>query len=353
MKKPCSCFPNESLPRGLRCNKGYLEIQLFHKTNPIFHSFGLDTKEHRKLAKLRLMELQVQIQRGEYQPPSTEIEISTGEALDIFFKLHSPNLSNDDARQTCAYAITRLKQSLAHVPFQLLNYQSVESFVHECLEKGNVASTVRKYLMWLGLTWKKFQLWNEIVPQKIHQRVKTPLKNPVILAKMNLPKHLLSTAHLKRKRLITPEERKQMKAWCAANDPQLWQDITAAVLTALRKGDLLRLSGQRPVTAIQGKTLQPIDLPIGVPEICSVNLTRRWNTLRAAMGWFKHLPDGSVNPLHTTWHDLRHLSATMLAELGYSLEIISKVLGNTVKQAKDYTHLRVSVDQVQKEWDAL
>jgi integrase len=351
MKKPCSCFPNESLPRGLRCNKGYLELYIARNGQLVVEAFGKDNKDHRKFAKIRLAELTVQLQRGTYKAPSSEVELTTAEALDIFYRLHGPNLTSEKARIECQYALFQLKAAVGHILWHELNYQHCQESIYQAaIDKGLKNSTIRKRFMWLSLAWTKFNFWNETVPTKLKQRVKMQTKNPVTLAKESIGRRGLSVAHLARTRVPSREEVKAAKAWCMANDPELWQAIKQAVILALRKQDLIKaqtLNG--PVHLTQSKTGKPINIPFVIQRPVSfVNFRNRWDRLREAMNW--HVVG---SPTHTTWHDMRHMAATILAELGYSMDIISEALGDTVEQARRYVNRKVSLEQVEKELDAL
>lgn len=351
MKKPCSCLPGDinPLPRGLRCNKGYLELRLEHKGTIVQEAFGLDTKDHRKLAKLRIAELSVMLDRGTYKAPTELVDVTVAEAWDIFYKFHSHNLSSDAARASMEWHGEVIKARLGHFVYGDLNFVHIEEWINEFIASGASPWTPKKYLMWLSNMYTKFEFWNQTVPAKLKQKVRLPEKDPVKLARLSIGPKKLSTVGQNRDRVPARDEMKLLKIWCKANDPELGDAIGQAIITFLRKKDLIKRQDQQGEKLVQSKTGKVVLTPISFPRpVGFVNWRRRWNKLRRAMGWSER-----GTSTHTTWHDLRHVGGTWLAEWGYSQELIAQLLGDTVKQSMTYTNVKVAAEAVQKEWESL
>ncbi len=194
-----------------------------------------------------------------------------------------------------------------------------------------------------------------MVPDILPERVALPQKNPVTVAKAAIGQRNRSELPFRRTRVLSKEEMQTVKAWCMEKVPSFWDDIKMAMLTSLRKADLLALKGGDKVSGIQGKTQQPFDLPITLER--SVNprgLRTRWDALRADLGW-----DKRGTPQHTTWHDLRHCGPTLMAEMDISSRIIQSVLGHSRPEMSErYTNVRQkamqpAIDALRQELDSL
>jgi integrase len=123
--------------------------------------------------------------------------------------------------------------------------------------------------------------------------------------------------------------------------------IWIALYTGMRRGEILKLQqahiGEDVITIPAGntKTLKMRAVPIIAP-------------LRP---WLKNIPLGinfeglktgfqrarkAANMEHVNFHDLRHSTASLLAQNGVDLHTISKILGHsTTKMSERYAHLKV------------
>lgn len=262
-------------------------------------------------------------------------EVPLSEATDTFFRIHGPRLANDASRAVYRNQLNMLKRHFGNKMLSKITYQDVVSYWNDWISRGKKVSTANKHMMLLHCIFERFKFWNGMVPEIMPEKVALPELNPVAVAKEYLGRKRISTSHLGRKRRVSEIELRNAKAWCLENDPKLWDAIELAIWTALRKQDLKKLRNGYTVNLVQQKTGQEQVMPIPInnlPEFGNIRI--RWDYLRGAMGWLK-----KDTPIHTTWHDLRHCAPSMLADGGFSSQVISQYLGHTnEKMSKQYTH---------------
>lgn len=263
-------------------------------------------------------------------------EMTLRDASVIFRKHIGPKLANDLMREHCDVYWKQINASLGDHTLNHLTYTHVVDYWESFLKRGCKASTANRSIMWICNLYERFRMWNAMVPEMMPEKVSLPETNPVKVAKEYLGRKR-SELPFKRKRVLSREELQAMKGWCLANYPNFWEDIKMAMLTSLRKSDLLALQGGERIAGIQGKTQRPFDLPLtATHQVRSEGMRWRWDQLRIVLKW-----NVRGTPLHTTWHDLRHCGPTMLAEMGYSSKIIQEILGHaTEQQSKTYTNVR-------------
>lgn len=262
-------------------------------------------------------------------------ELPFSEAADIFLRIHGPRLANDESRHVYANQLSMLKRHFKDKPLSAIGYQDVVSYWHDWIKRGRKVSTANKHVMLLHCVFERFKFWNGMVPEVMDEKIALSELNPVGVAKEYLGRRRMSTSHLGRKRRISEDELSTAKAWCLKHDPELWEAIKLAIWTALRKGDMKKLRAGYTVNLVQEKTGQSQVMPITLKDVPNYgNLRIRWDYLRGAMGWLQ-----IGTPLHTTWHDLRHCAPSMLADEGFSGQVISQYLGHTnEKMSRQYTH---------------
>lgn len=266
--------------------------------------------------------------------------ITLQDASEIFIKNHVLKLRTQNSRANGRTVFGQINAILGNRYLHQLNYLVIVSYWETIIKRGCAVSTANKHLMWIHNLYERFKKWNEMIPEVYEQKVTLPPINPVDLARENLGRARISTRHLKRKRTPSTEELRKVKSWCTEHDPDLWKLMERAITTSLRKSDMLSVSGK--VEGVQSKTGMPFGLPIAFEEvILTGGLRYRWNSLRGYMGWLPFPKGGPKNKLHTTWHDLRHLGATIPKELGYPNELIKAITGHgSDRQLSDYMNIR-------------
>lgn len=324
---------------GIRINRGFVEYRKQVRGKTVFMHFGKESPEALKAAKLFELEQKRKVLLNKQQVPDEEKEILTRDAVEIFYELHGPNLSDDYARRVCRNTLNQVCAALGVIPFHQLSSKDCIKYWNDLLERGCEVSTARKHFMWLMNMHRRFEAWNTTVPSELRCKVKMQTYNPAEMAKRSMGKKKISTVHLKRRRVASWDEIIRVKNWCVSNDPELLRAIEQAFTSFLRKKDQIRAQGGAAV-GVQGKTKRAFVLPLtfDVP-VDFVNWRNRWDDLREYMGWMP-APEGEPeNPNHFVWHDWRHTGATKAKELGHSQDLIQDALGHSSpQQTKDYVN---------------
>lgn len=290
------------------------------------------TWDNKTDAKLRQEEVERQFRNnalGIYK------EITFSEAKEIFLRIHGPRYLTDASLAGETNKLKMLERRFGKQKLNRITYQDVVAYWNEWLDAGKKASTAYRHIMLLHNVFERFKFWNGMVPEVMPEKVLLPEVNPVGVAKEYLGKRRLSISHYGRKRRVSEEELRTAKAWCVKNDPELWEAMKLAIWTALRKSDIKKLKSGYAIDLVQEKTGNAQVMPITLRDVPNFgNLRIRWDYLRGVMGWLK-----KGTSMHTTWHDLRHCAPSMLADEGFSGQVISQYLGHTnEKMSSKYTH---------------
>lgn len=261
-------------------------------------------------------------------------DIPFKEAADLFMRLYSPRLANEQSRRCYESQMNQLRVAFGNKTLSTITYQDVATFWEQQEQLGLKRTTIRKRVTLLHGLYERFKFWNAMVPEIMPDQVALPDLNPATVAIKYLGPRKTSLFFLNRKRRVSVEELKVAKLWCQQNDPELWQAIELAIWTALRKSDMKKLTAGNSIDIVQGKTGSPQMMPIMLRNLPHFgNLSWRWDILRSAMGWLK-----KDTPLHTTWHDLRHCAPSWLADGAFPDQVISQYLGhNDPEMLKIYT----------------
>lgn len=147
---------------------------------------------------------------------------------------------------------------------------------------------------------------------------------------------------------LTIEEVKQLADACSE---QVRAAVWIALLTGCRRGEILKLrpddiQGNRlRIQAGNTKTLRQRTIPI-VPAL------RPWLAYLPLAINAEGLKTGfrrareKVNMQHANFHDLRHSCASLLINMGVSLEVVRDILGHTtIRTTERYAHLDIERQQ--------
>lgn len=204
-----------------------------------------------------------------------------------------------------------------------------------------------------GATANRYRATLSAMFNKLHDRYKTNF-NPVT----DVKKHAEDESP---ERFITPAELERLLDAC---DQSLWPQLRCLVMFALcsgaRRGELMGLRW-RQVNLDTGKAILPKGTTKSgkprtlnmTPEVCAI--LRQWQGIGDTPVFFKR--DNPSQPIGNfqvywvrargqagltdfRWHDLRHSTASWLAQNGASLLEISKKLGHSsIQMTERYTHL--------------
>ena len=342
-------FRNRKLPRGIYIDRGYVFIRIFPNGQLFLKGVGpaYDSKVINDAVAI-LSQYRTDIRLGKFNLEQETKRITVEDACNLFWELHA---SKSRSSKSFATYIKYMKEAFEGRFFDSLTYFDIEDY-RKRREQAVKASTVNKEQACITSVYNKLKEWVRI--KKI-KSVKLPVENPCRGVKK------ANEGEFARERVPSRQELVDAYKWCRQNDLDLWNAIEQAIITTQRKQDLIGLQKKTRVRGVQGKTGTPFSLPMVVETPASfVNFRRRWDALRTAMGWIREtLEDGTPNEKHTTWHDLRHVGPTMLAELDYSARVIKQFTGH-VKEAnvERYVNprdgvLKPAIEDLQKELKAI
>lgn len=337
--------------QGINNDRGYtkLRIWLGPKRNndgtlnkPFVRYFGPYNKANIGRAKAFMVEVREQFMKG--KPIKKDPQpLSLPAAIDIFWERHwkrDPNRSKKSLT-SAYYVLEGFKKAWPTTPLHLMKPKHIEDHMVARRAYGVKDSTIKQQLHLLA---SMFERMDEYVKREEIEPVLLPEFNPVQYAKK--PK---VTSDMQRQRWASKEELRKLKAWCAANDADLWRAIEYAILSGLRHGDLMAMQGRAKVQGIQQKTGNIFSLPVDFSKPAGMtNYRRRWVKARHEVG---------MDDFH--WHDFRHTHATMLKNIGADQSLIQESLGHSdPKQTDIYTNGRAErlqpwISKLQTELDSI
>lgn len=331
----------KTLPKGLRLDRGYLQIRLFNDGVMHCENFGKDSAESREIAIARLAELRKLLLMWQHKliekHPFKEEPILASkkfsEAANLYFDLWAKETNPDGtskhtpaAQTTCRGILDRsLIAYFGKYEFDAIRPIDIQTWRDRRVKTilGTSANREQNVLSSIFSHIEQWVLLEKIKPFKI------PVKNPCA------PVDRASTR--KRERVLTSQELSILKQACIqANDLDLWEICKMGLKSLLRKKDLMRLETGESIDINQAKTGKRINLPIQVLKPLNyINFRKRWEAIRKAAC----IPD-------CQFRDLRKTGANLLKMKGYSTKLMSEFLGHTntdtteVYMVKNAAHLK-------------
>lgn len=290
-------------------------MRLFHRGQYVLcKNFGPPTDESLDAASAAYLEAKKRIREGQWGIKREPRAIKFSEARTIFFTRHYLQYRdpNTHAPRTDG-SIQRTRTNLELIGRYFDDYwlheigiKEIKAYKERAIEDlGWAAATFNKHRMFLSSMFVQLYSWSvEDAAFAVRLPIDTngSFRNPC--------DQVATLTENKRQRVPSAEELTKAHEWCKVEAPGLWYAIEMALMTALRKSDLLGLTGE--VKGVQKKTGDRFSLPITLEKPVEYS-KHQWNRLRDFMGW--KINGGS----HTTWHDLRHWAPTLLAKKGYSV----------------------------------
>lgn len=297
-------------------------------------SFGKDSPLARQLASIKAGEVYKDILMGKSGITKEAKTLKFKEATKIFYKRHYEDYRDPT---TNAPRSEHAKQVADSMLFNRLAFFN-DFYLHE-IKVADVKRYKEKRLSFDKVENATFNREKGILAALFNQFkswIAEELIDPIKLPDVNPCEFVQTLQENKRERVPDTWELAEAYTWCQTNDYGLWEAIESALLTALRKADLIALDNKLTVKGIQQKTGEKFDLPIVLDKPVDLSdFNKRWNALRTAMGWMKN------QAKHTTWHDLRHWAPTLLGEQGFSIKIIQHYTGHKKEEtAERYTNIR-------------
>lgn len=327
-----SCKHGSILPRGLKCDRGYLRIRIKEDGHwlPAI-GCGPHTPKMEQIARLKLDDIRLKQKLGTLNLPQKIKRLRFCDALLVyhnkwFVDYRDPKTNKHRSAISTATTMSHLRALNSFFSDYFLDAITVKAILayrKKRLEYDGVShGTVNRDLAVLGSLLSKFKEWIEAEEISL---IKMPVDkqgaacNPCTL----IPdlEEMPRTIDYDYKDAI----RRLYLASTELKDPGMWAIIETELDTTLRKNDLetyFKLEKQNGyVTLTQSKTGTKVTLPeIQHPNWANVfvNFDIRWDRIRKAAGY------------PTMWfRDLRKIGMLLLEELGHSPEDIASTAGHS------------------------
>lgn len=294
------CEHGKILPRGLRCDRGYLVIRLETDHGEYFKGCGPHTKESEGAARAELGRIRERQYLGTFGLPEKTKRLKFDEAAKIFHQKHYVDWRDPKTYQPRGKKSISSNQSRMRVLgeyfdgywFDAITLKDLKEYRKQKIEfDDQSAATLNRDMATLSSMYVEFERWNAEEPGQ--PQVRLPAKNPCKL--------LPDLEETPRTRVPTIDELKRIKYACGwFNIPSMWTAIETTLCTSLRLNDLrqfaVAVARDGVVKITQSKTGKPISFPESArPEYTKamVNFTGRWKKVVGFAGcpdlWFKDL----------------------------------------------------------------
>jgi len=343
MRKPCQ--HGSVLPRGMRCDHGYIQVRLDHMN--ICRNFGAHTKDSEEAAFIFLGECRRRIALGKAGVVFEAPQISFAKACDISLPFWQ-NERDADGRlmhsEAAVYERIRviekeLKPVFGKINFDELTTQQVEDW-REILttERGVSGTTVNRYQGVLSGIYS--DLMKYVKAGKIKKAFRLPAENPCLAA---------TWAKIKTRKVIwTDYQLKKLKlSFMQLGDADGWEICKLALKSVLSLSDLKALEIGQMIDTERSKTGVPVRLPITVlTKLNFVNWRKRFEAARDLAGVTvykevdgKRVVDQDQTP---TLRDMRKSGINALTGKGYDQKLVSQYAGHSsVKTTESVYQLRI------------
>lgn len=343
------CQHGVLLPRGLKCDQGYLRIRLKTEQGPYTVGCGPHTPAFEKIARLKLDDIRIQQRLGKFNLPSKVKRIRVDEAIEIYYKKHFVEYRDPktNAPRSATSLLTQKSRMSAISSFfgnyylDAINLPALKAYRKKRMEYDDSANaTVNRDMATLASLINCFKTWNlskEIQPVALPKDETGQFINPC--------QYLPDLEEKPRDRVATPHELKLLKEACfMLKDPGMWSIIGTELVSCLRKADLktylITEGSNGTVTVKQSKTGLDISLPkLERPDWAKVwtNFDARWDRVRTAAG----VPD-------LQFRDLRKTGLRMAHELGFSISDVASLAGHADEKTTKKHYLDLSKSQADR-----
>ena len=289
----------------------------------------------RKLAEAVLAKRRAEVFEGRWTGRRRDTQTPLRQAIQEFLTVYSQprKVSWKDDRFMLGWFFKFLGPN-AHL--QDIDRRLVERFQLELLSHGISKARVNRYIATLKCFFNRFIDWGKLQAN--------PCKG-IKLYPETPRTHWLEAGQIA-----------QLLENCS---PRLRPIVQVALLTGLRRGDILRLTWDRIdfeqglIRIMQGKTQTPLLLPMSealaevlreIPrDMDSPNVFRQGGRSNRRFGWVRTDFDKAILAARlagTRFHDLRHTAATQLRRLGRDLQVVQQLLGHkTIRTTMRYSHV--------------
>lgn len=274
------CNQGHNLPRGLKCDRGYLVLTIRHEGRIVAHpGCGLHTKQAEVLAKERLFKIRSEIERGKFGYEPELPEKTFEQVVPIYLKFWTAERNgdgtlkhNERAIKETEWAILRnLNPFFGKMKYHLISATDVERRREQRIQEGVLGTTVNREHVPLSSIFTHIARWMEL--GRI-EKFKIPAKNPCEAAtKAELRVH---------EKILTDYEVKKLFNACRKLDDLDGLEICKLILkSVLSIGDLKRLEAGQTIDLERAKTGVPVKIPITLLEpLRWTNWPTRWKRIR-------------------------------------------------------------------------
>lgn len=319
------------LPKGVRLDRGYIQIRIFHDGEPYCKNFGLDCELARQLACIHLSEKRKEILMGKFGIDKPLERRRFADVAKLFATLWAKAKDPTGKLKHNEHAIRELGYILnGHlIPFfgkmwhDEISTAKVQRWREYRLNQGVQGTTINREQVVLSSIFSNTEKWIEaerIEPFQI------PEKNPC--------KFVERAKIQKRSRVVSQyEASKLLNAARELGDEGGRNNIALALKTALSLSDLKTLKFGSTVNLNRSKTGVPVIIPITVLHVPDwKNWSNRWNKIRTNAGLldveFRDLRKAAIN-----WLKGRHQIKLVSLFAGHATQATTE--GHYTKQQAD------------------
>lgn len=290
------CPHGAILPRGLKCDRGYLVLTVRHKGRLVDNpGCGPHNAEAQVYAVERLGAIRSEILRGKFGYMPDLPEKTFKEVVNIYFKYWPLEREGDGSLKHSAGSVADCKSAVERnlIPyFGNTKFHEIRSIDIEKRRDARLAgvkgpdgqwitepvlgTTVNREHSPLGSIFSHIETWMAL--EKI-PKFKIPAKNPCLAAsKAEMRTH---------ERLLTDYEIQKLRLACfTLKDPDAWEICKMILKSVLSVGDLKNLDVGQTINLERGKTGVPINIPITVLQKLNwTNWRTRWERVRQMAGF--------------------------------------------------------------------
>lgn len=281
------CPHGAVLPKGLKCDRGFLVIRIFTDKGPYNRGCGPHNKAMEAIARLEIGRIREQQYLKTFDLPSKTKRIKFDEAAKLFIKRHYKDYRDPETHQPrssksisgIGYTMNVLGEAFNDFYLDAITLGDLKTYRIQKIEfEDAMPGTLNRHMADLSSMLTQFERWNAEDDKAV--QIKLPEKNPC-LQLPDLKEH-------PRTRIASMDELRRLKAACQdLNDPSMWSIIETELWTSLRLGDLERLEDAEVkngyFTIKQGKTGSDVSFPESAkPKWNKVfaNFRDRWEAVR-------------------------------------------------------------------------
>lgn len=327
-----TCIHGTILPKGLRCDHGYIQVFIRSHGVSVCRNFGLHTPVAQKVAEAFLGKKRYELlERGigiEPAVPSKKFEEAANLWFEIWKKERNPDGGQAHNKESCYKVRWTLDSILIPAfkdrPFEAIRAVDIDKWRRAFVDKGRSGVTANRYQAILSSIFSHIEKW--VKCERIKPAFKLPAENPCRAVEM--------APQRKRSRILSKYEASKLKlAFMQLNDLDGWEICKMALKSVLSMKDLKNLEIGDEIDTERSKTGVSVNIPL--PVLTKLNFfgwRTRWNHARETAGLndvqFRDLRKTGINWLKGS-HELK-----LISEYAGHANIRTTEKAYTVKQSE-------------------